>query len=119
MAKFASIDQYIETLPPEVRKQAQALRCAISSAAEGLVETICYDMPAFQYNGVTVIYFAFWKKHIGLYPIYRGTEAFEALVAPFRAKTDTLQLPLHQPVPDDLVDAIVKSQMAKLQSTRT
>jgi len=114
MAKHLTIDDYISQLPEDVRERAESLRVTIMSAATGLVETVRYDMPAFQYGDSTVIYFAFWKKHIGLYPIYRGTDTFEAMLKPYRAKTDTVQFRLSQPIPHGLVVEIVESQMSKL-----
>ena len=112
MVKYASIDDYIAQLPEDVRERAEALRLTIMKSAEGLVETVRYDMPAFRYGDVTIVYFAFWKKHIGLYPIYRGSASFEAKIERYRAKTDTVQFPLDKPIPYDVVTEIVTSQMS-------
>ena len=112
MAKFSSIDEYIGNLPGNVQELAQALRRTIIGSAPNLTEAIRYDMPAFRHGDATIIYFAFWKKHVGLYPIYRGDTAFEAELAPYRAKTDTVQFPLNAPIPHDLVTRIVRSQLA-------
>lgn len=114
MVKHLTIDDYIRKLPEDVRGQAESLRVTIMNSAKGLVETVRYDMPAFRYGDATVIYFAFWKKHIGLYPIYRGTDSFEARLEPYRAKTDTVQFPLKGPIPHKLVAEIVQSQMSKI-----
>ncbi|GGL68706.1 iron chaperone [Wenxinia marina] len=113
MPKFTTIDEYVGHLPEASRNVAQAVRATIHGAAE-LVEAIRYDMPAFRSGNATVIYFAVWKRHVGLYPIYRGSDAFEARIAPFRAKTDTVQIPLDRPLPHDLIAEIVRSQMARL-----
>ena len=114
MVKHASIDDYIRQLPEDVRERAEALRLTIMKSADGLVETVRYDMPAFRYGDATVVYFAFWKKHVGLYPIYRGSASFEARIERYRARTDTVQFPLDRPIPYDLVTEIVKSQMSGL-----
>ena len=116
MVKHESIDDYIDQLPENVRERAKALRLTIMKSTEGLVETIRYDMPAFRYADVTVIYFAFWKKHVGLYPIYRGSASFEAKIGRYRAKTDTVQFPLNAPIQYDLVTEIVSSQLSKLKT---
>lgn len=110
-AKFATIDDYIADLPEARRPVGEAVRAAIRAVAD-LTETIRYGMPAFQQGGATVIYFAVWKTHVGLYPIYRGDEAYEARLAPFRSKTDTVNLPLDQPVPVDLIGQIVRMQIS-------
>jgi uncharacterized protein YdhG (YjbR/CyaY superfamily) len=115
MAKFSSIDEYIGSLPSEVQELAQALRRTIIRSAPNLTETIRYDMPAFRHGDATIIYFAFWKKHIGLYPIYRGDTQFEAEIGPYRAKTDTVQFRLDAPIQHELITKIVRSQLAKIR----
>ncbi|VVT09294.1 DUF1801 domain-containing protein [Hoeflea sp. EC-HK425] len=112
MARYSSIDDYIAHLNCDVQALAQTLRATIRNSAPNLVEAIRYDMPAFKIGDVTIIYFAFWKKHVGLYPIYPGTDEFEAEIRPYRAKTDTVQFRLNKPIPQDLVGKIVASQLA-------
>ena len=117
MGKFSTIDGYIESLPEAARAVASALRQTIGAAAPDAVEAVKYDMPAFQKDGVSFIYFAVWKKHVGLYPIYRGTDDFEDAIRSFRAKKDTVQFSLSKPLPNELIVRIVKSQLAGLRSS--
>ena len=72
-------------------------------------------MPVFQQDGASFVYFAVWKKYIGLYPIYRGTDDFEDEIGPFRAKKDTVQFLLDRPLPNELIAKIVHSQLTKLR----
>ena len=82
------------------------------AAAPGSGEAIAYGIPAFTAGGRRFLYFAMWKKHVGLYPIYRGDGAYEAALAPYRARTDTVQFKLNQPIPHDLIARIVESQLS-------
>lgn len=106
------IDAYVATLPLERRAIAAEVRQVILSAEPRLTEAIRYGMPAFKLGGDTVIYFAVWAKHVGLYPIYRGDEVYEAEVGPWRSKTDTVNLPLNKPLPGPLIRRIVRMQIA-------
>ena len=108
----AAIDAYIAGLPEDRRAVAAEVRAAIRAAAPEATETIRYGMPAFQLEGVTVIYFAVWAKHVGLYPIYRGDADYEAALAPYRSKADTVNLPLKAAMPVELIARIVGSQIA-------
>ena len=74
-------------------------------------EAIRYGMPSFNVGGATIVYFAIWKKHVGFYPIYRGDAAFEEQISAYREKIDTVQFPLGQPMPLDLITSIVNSQL--------
>ena len=105
-------DAYIAALPEAVRGIAEEVRQAIRSAAPDATEAIKYGMPAFQITDRSFLYMAIWKKHVGLYPIYRGDGAFEAEVGPYRAKTDTVQFMLDKPVPLDLIARIAQAQRA-------
>lgn len=115
MKKFSTIDDYIAALPEAVRDVASSVRETIRKAAPGAVEAIKYGMPVFQKDGASFVYFAVWKTHIGLYPIYRGTDDFEAAIGPYRAKKDTVQFPLDKPLPTEVIAMIVHSQLAKLK----
>lgn len=113
----ASISDYIAALPEAVRPVAEAIRRTIGDAAPGSVEGVKYGIPTFKIDGRSIIYFAVWKKHVGLYPIYRGTEAFEARISPYRAKKDTVQFSLGAPMPLELISGIVESQLASRRSS--
>jgi uncharacterized protein YdhG (YjbR/CyaY superfamily) len=115
MTKHSTVDDYIAALPDPVRQVAIDLRQTIMAAAPNANNTIRYDMPAFNIGETTFLYFACWKKHVGLYPIYKGDEAFEGLVGPYRAKKDTVQFMYRDPLPKELVIKIVRSQLMKLQ----
>jgi uncharacterized protein YdhG (YjbR/CyaY superfamily) len=106
----ANVDAYVEALPDVGQVAAAQIRAIIAQVVPAATEAIKYNMPAFQLQGRSFLYFAVWKKHVGLYPIYRGDDAFEALVAPYRAKKDSVQFALSQPLPVELIVEIVKAQ---------
>jgi uncharacterized protein YdhG (YjbR/CyaY superfamily) len=112
VTKYLTVEDYIGALPVSAQKFAVDLRETILAVAPNAVEEIRYDMPSFRVGKSTVVYFACWKKHAGLYPIYKGDEAFEAEVGPYRAKKDTVQLLYSEPLPRTLLTKIVRSQLA-------
>ncbi len=104
--QFKTIDEYIKTFPEEVQVILQKVRSTIHSAAPEATEAISYQMPAFKLNG-NLVWFAAFKDHIGFYPIPSGIEAFKEEVSPYIAGKGTLQFPLNQPIPYDLIEKIV------------
>ena len=104
---FKTIDEYIRTFPKDVQTILEKLRKAIREAAPGAVETISYQMPTFKLNGKGLVYFAAFKNHIGFYPIPSGVEAFEKELSPYKQGKGSVQFPIDQPVPYDLVKRIV------------
>jgi uncharacterized protein YdhG (YjbR/CyaY superfamily) len=63
-----TIDEYLARFPKEVQTLLQKIRMTIHKAAPGAEEKISYQMPTFTLKGDYLIYFAGYKKHVGLYP---------------------------------------------------
>ena len=111
----ASIDEYIQAFPSEIQSILQSIRTTIRKAAPEAEEIISYRMPAFRQNGI-LVYFAAFKKHIGLYPPVSGDAAIEKAIAPYAGPKGNLQFPLDQPIPYDLIERIVKLRVRQNQA---
>ncbi len=94
------------------------IRQLIAEAAPGAQEAIRYGMPTALLDGASIVYYAAWKKHVGLYPIHRGSAEFEEKVGPWRDWKDTVRFPLDGNVPFDVVEMIVAAQVARLRRER-
>ncbi len=103
----ASIDEYIASFSPDIQVVLKKIRLTIRNAAPAAEETISYKMPAFRLNGI-LVYFAAFKKHIGLYPPVRGDAKLEKAIARYAGPKGNLQFPLDQPIPYGLIERIVK-----------
>jgi uncharacterized protein YdhG (YjbR/CyaY superfamily) len=103
-----TIDDYIAGFPADVQAILQMVRQTISKAAHEAEETISYQIPTFKLHGKYLIYFAGYQKHIGLYPVPRGSEKFKRELAAYGGGKGTLRLPLDQPIPYGLITRIVK-----------
>jgi uncharacterized protein YdhG (YjbR/CyaY superfamily) len=109
---FTSIDEYIATFPPEVQELLQQMRTTIKAAAPEAVEKISYQMPTFALKG-NLVHFAAFKNHIGFYPTPRGIEAFQEELSRYKGAKGSVQFPLNEPLPLDLVTRIVKFRAAE------
>ena len=105
--KPKTIDEYITLFSPEVQAILERMRMTIRKAAPEAQEAISYNIPAFKLNGI-LVYFAAFKKHIGLYPPIRGDAKIEKAIAKYAGKKGNLQFPLDQPMPYGLIERIVK-----------
>jgi len=106
-APAKNIDEYISTFPKETAKILQQVRMAVSKAAPKAEETISYRMPAFRYKGKIIIYFAGYKKHIGLYATPAAHTAFQKELSVYKQGRGSVQFPLDQPMPLDLIKRII------------
>lgn len=106
-----TIDEYIATFPPEVQAILEKIRSTIRKAAPGAKEKISYQMPAFALAGGNLIYFAAFKKHIGIYPPVRGDEKLSEELARYRGEKGNLKFPLDEPIPYALIGRVVESRV--------
>jgi uncharacterized protein YdhG (YjbR/CyaY superfamily) len=102
-----SIDQYIAGFPATTQKVLEELRALVRDSAPGAVETISYAMPTFDLNGRHLVHFAGYEKHVGFYPIPSGIEAFKKELEPYKQGRGSVQFPLNQPLPTDLIRRMV------------
>ncbi len=111
IAKAGNINEYIATFPKEVQKILEQVRQTIRKAAPKAEENISYAMPAFKLNGKPLIYFAGYENHIGLYATPSGHAAFEKELSKYKQGKGSVQFPLDEPMPLDLISRIVKFRM--------
>jgi uncharacterized protein YdhG (YjbR/CyaY superfamily) len=103
-----SIGEYIAEFPPETRVALEQVRALIRGVAPDAVETISYAIPTFDLNGRHLVHFAGFAKHIGFYPIPSGMAAFAEDLAPYKQGKGSVQFPLAEPLPLDLIRRIVE-----------
>ena len=109
------IDDYIAGFPQDVQKILKKVRTTIRQTAPKAEETISYQIPTFKLNGAPLIYFAGFKNHISVYPAPRGAEEFKKELSAYEGGKGTVQFPLDQPIPYDLIKRIVKFKVKQNQ----
>ena len=107
-SKARSIDEYIAEFPPETRRVLEELRALVRATAPDATETISYAIPTFDLNGRHLVHFAGYARHIGFYPASSGIAAFKKDLAPYKSARGSVQFPLDQPMPMDLIRRIVE-----------
>jgi uncharacterized protein YdhG (YjbR/CyaY superfamily) len=101
-----NIDEYIATFPRERQDLLEQVREAIPEAAPEAEETIGYAMPTFKLNG-NLVYFAGYKHQIGFYATPNGHKAIKYEPSVYKTGKGSVQFPLNQPMPLDLIKRIV------------
>jgi uncharacterized protein YdhG (YjbR/CyaY superfamily) len=109
-----SFEDYAAEFAPEIQSILRKVRATVRKAAPNAEEKISYRMPAFKLHG-DLVYFAAFKKHIGLYPPVRGDAKLMKEVALYAGPKGNLQFPLDEPIPYELIARIVK-QRAQLNA---
>jgi uncharacterized protein YdhG (YjbR/CyaY superfamily) len=67
-------------------------------------------MPAYKLHGV-LVYFAGYDKHIGFYATPNGHHAFKKELANYKSGKGSVQFPIDEPLPLELIRKIVKFRL--------
>ncbi len=110
----STIPSYISTFPAPIQEILEKFRQIIQRAAPGAEEAMSYGLPTFKLNKKNLVHFGAWEKHIGFYPTPSGIEAFKKELSKYKGAKGSLQFPLDEPMPYDLVEKIVKYRVEEL-----
>lgn len=103
-----------------MQKALRTVRSVISKAIPAAEETISYGMPAYKLHGKVVVFFAGWKEHFALYPAGADlTPAFGSELVRYKMSKGTIRFPLNEPVPEDLIDRIVRFRAEQVAAAAT
>ncbi len=73
MAGFETVDEYVAAQPSTVQELLNRLRQIGLEVVPGGVEAISYQIPTIKRDGINIVHFAAWKKHLAIYPTPEGT----------------------------------------------
>ncbi|MCO6479682.1 MAG: DUF1801 domain-containing protein [Phaeodactylibacter sp.] len=115
MKKPRGIDEYLSNFPETTRRVLEEIRATIIAAAPEATEGISYGMPAYHLNGRPLVYFAGYKKHIGFYATPTGHAAFSEELSKYRRGKGSVQFPIDEPPPLELIARIVEFRVKENQ----
>jgi uncharacterized protein YdhG (YjbR/CyaY superfamily) len=119
MDRDERVDAYLAQFPEAQRAALERLRRQIASVIPGAVETISYGMPAYRLGDRFFISYAGWKHHCSVYPL---TRTFLAAHGPelegFARTKGSLHFTPEAPLPAGLVEDLVRSRLADVESGR-
>ncbi len=101
-----NIAEYIAGFPEATQIILEQIRATIRRAAPDATETISYAIPTFSQQG-HLVHFAAFKNHIGFYATPSGHEAFEKELSVYKQGKGSVQFPIDEPLPLDLIGRIV------------
>jgi uncharacterized protein YdhG (YjbR/CyaY superfamily) len=108
-----TVNQYIAQFHPETQRLLLQVREVIIQTAPDAEESISYGMPAYKLNGKPLVYFAGYKNHIGFYATPTGHEAFKDELSKYKQGKGSVQFPITEPMPLDLIKRIVAFRVSE------
>ena len=104
-ARFASHEEYIATMPEGVGEILRMVQALVEAALPQARRCIGYGMPAYR-DGKIFLYFAGFKKHLGVYPPVAKDPELIAELAPYRNEKGNLAFPYAEPIPYELIGRV-------------
>jgi uncharacterized protein YdhG (YjbR/CyaY superfamily) len=114
--KPQNIDEYIAQFPKEVQVKLNLIRTAIKKILPHATEKLSYGIPTF-FQKKNIIHFAAFQNHIGLYATPSGHEAFKEELSKYKQGKGSVQLPLDETLPLELIQKITQFRKESLGIT--
>lgn len=108
------IDEYNAQFSDEVKKKLDDVASIIRQAAPGADETLGYGIPSFKLNGKYVVHYGGFKNHVGFYATPDGHSTFEKELSKYPQGKGSVQFPLDQPLPYDLIKRITEYRVKQV-----
>lgn len=108
---YQNIAEYISQFPEDIQVLLRQIHDTIKQVAPAAEESISYGMPAFKLKGKPLVYFAAFKHHIGFYATPTGHAAFAEELSVYKQGKGSVQFPLNQAMPLDLIARITRFRM--------
>ncbi len=102
------IEAYISKFPKKTQVLLLELISLILEEAPDAETSISYGMPAYKTFKKPLVYFAAYAKHVGLYATPSGHSAFKKELAKYKQGKGSVQFPLNEPMPFDLIRRMVR-----------
>lgn len=112
------VDEYIKNFPEHRQSALALLRNTIQEMAPGAKESISYGMPAYKLNGVPLVYFGGYDKHIGFYAIPTAHSAFASELSPYKQGKGSVQFPIEEPLPLELIKKMIAFRIQEVSESK-
>lgn len=113
---MSKVDEYLKNINPSQKTHYDRIRSIVMKHVPAAEVTVSYGIPTFKYKGKYVIYFAAFKNHMSVYPVSEKlVEKFGNEVERFRTGKGTLQFSEENPIPNHLIEAMVRLRVEELK----
>lgn len=112
----AAVEAYLARLPADQQTALRSLRATLIRLLPDNLEVMSYAMPGLRQpgpKGKMVVGYAAFARHLGLYP-HSGSVIPQIDCAPFKTSKSGVLFTPATPLPESLVDTILRRRQAEL-----
>lgn len=109
------VDTYINQFDGEVRARLLVLRELVHKSVPQAVESFSYGLVGYKLNDKPLVYFGGFAHHVGFYATPNGHEAFAEEFSKYKQGKGSVQFPLDQPLPIELIKRVIAYRQEQLK----
>lgn len=109
--KFTSVDEYIASFTGETQSRLKEIRRTIQKSFPKAIETIHYNIPAYQQEDMWVAYFSGYAKHVSLAlggPIAGIVKRHANELKSYKTSASAIQFQHTEPLPAELIVKLIE-----------
>jgi len=107
-------DEYFQSLPKSSEGLFQNLRTFVLGLITNGQEVMKYGIPTIVVSKKNIVHYAAYSGHVALYPGSQAIAAFQKELSAYKCSKGTIQFPLNQELPFDLIQRIVQYNVTHL-----
>ena len=113
---MATMDEYLDGLPPEDKDALERVRATVLEVVPGAEEGTSYGVPAYRHRGKPLLGFQATKRHLTLLPFSPAAiERVAARLDGFDRTKGSIRFSAGAPVPDDVVADLVRARAREVE----
>lgn len=107
MNTSSDVDRYIEGFSGETKARLLTMREIIRTEVPTAEESFTYGLVGYKLHKKPLVYFGGFTNHIGFYATPNGHAAFADDFSTYKQGKGSVQFPLDQPLPIELIKRVV------------
>lgn len=111
---MSEVDDYINQFDDDVKARLNTLREMIKIEAPDAEESMSYGLVGYKLHKKPLVYIGGFAHHIGFYATPEGHAQFSEELSKYKQGKGSVQFPLDQPLPIELITKMVKFKKEQL-----
>lgn len=107
MNKPKTIDEYLNNVDLERRKELEKIRVLVKQLVPDVTESISYNMPTLTYKNRALVYLTASKNHMSFYPSSWAIKDLKDKLSNYKTTEHAIQFTLEKPLSESLIRELI------------
>lgn len=117
---MSAVDEYLEHVEPEQRKELERIRAIVMQAVPDAEDGASYSMPTFKYRGRPLLGFTARQNHLSVHPFSPAVvESVRDGLQPSQVSKGTIRFTPGNPLPEPIVRKLIANRLEEIDAAST